>query len=72
MTVFTSACLQAVHYNPYNYRRRGISFSIQIRLRARTPEFNSRDFFSSPPCPDWLWGPTSFLSNGYRGFLPCR
>jgi hypothetical protein len=24
-------------------------------------------FFSSPPHPDWLWGPPSFLSNGYRG-----
>jgi len=25
-----------------------------------------RDFFSSPPRPEWLWGPPSFLSNGYR------
>jgi hypothetical protein len=25
------------------------------------------DFFTSPPHPDWLWGPPSFLSNGYRG-----
>jgi hypothetical protein len=23
-----------------------------------------RDFFSSPQCPDWLWDPPSFLSNG--------
>jgi hypothetical protein len=27
-------------------------------------------FFSSPQCPDWLWGPQSFLSNGYEGSFP--
>jgi hypothetical protein len=26
--------------------------------------------FSSPKCPDKLWGPSSFLLNGYYGFLP--
>jgi len=25
------------------------------------------EFFSSPPCPDQLWGAPSLLSNGYRG-----
>jgi hypothetical protein len=25
------------------------------------------EFFSSPPCPDRLWGPPSLLSKGYRG-----
>jgi hypothetical protein len=25
------------------------------------------EFFSSPPRPDRLWGPSSFLSNGYQG-----
>jgi hypothetical protein len=24
------------------------------------------EFFSSPPCPDRLWGPPSLLSNGYQ------
>jgi hypothetical protein len=25
------------------------------------------EFFSSTPCPDWLCGPPSLLSNGYQG-----
>jgi hypothetical protein len=29
-----------------------------------------RDFFSSPPPPDWLWGPPSFLSIGYWELFP--
>jgi len=28
------------------------------------------EFFSSPPRPDRLWGPPSFLSHGYREFFP--
>jgi hypothetical protein len=26
-------------------------------------------FLSSPQCPDQLWNPLSFVSNGYRGVL---
>jgi hypothetical protein len=26
-------------------------------------------FFSSPKCPDWVWGPPSVIINGYHGFF---
>jgi hypothetical protein len=29
-----------------------------------------KDFYSSPPHPDRLWGPPSLLLNVYRGTLP--
>jgi len=28
------------------------------------------EFFSSPLCPDWLWGSASLLPNGYQGLFP--
>jgi hypothetical protein len=31
----------------------------------------SWEFFSSPPCPERLWGPHSLISNGYQGLFTC-
>jgi hypothetical protein len=35
-------------------------------IRASSPG-RGWEVFSSPPCPDWLWGPPRPLSNGYWG-----
>jgi len=36
--------------------------------RSQSPTIELHDFkLSSPPRSDWLWGPSSLLSNGYRG-----
>jgi hypothetical protein len=51
-------------------KSRDSSVSKVTRLWAGRPRFDSRqgrDFCSSPPPPDRLWGPPSLLSNGYKG-----
>jgi len=46
-----------------------LDFSIETRLRARSPA-GEGIFFSSPPRPDRLWSPLSLLSKTYQGLFP--
>jgi hypothetical protein len=76
-----SFCLESFRENlifvhiPYIFGSRGSAVGIATGyglddrgVGVRVP-VGSR-IFSSTRRPDWLWGPTSLLSNGYRGSFP--
>jgi hypothetical protein len=47
----------------------GIATDYGLDSRASVLGRDKR-FFSSPQCPDQLWGPPNFLHNEYRGAFP--
>jgi hypothetical protein len=61
------------HSTTPSLQSRGSAFRVSIRYEPPgLPGFNSWQglgFFSSPPCPDLLWGPPSLLCSGYVGLL---
>jgi hypothetical protein len=49
----------------------GIATGYRLDYRGvGVPVLVGSRIFSSPSCPDWLWGPSSLVSKEYRGFLP--
>jgi hypothetical protein len=44
----------------YELDDRGVGLQVPVGLRI----------FSSPRCPDRIWGPSNLLYNGYWGLLP--
>jgi hypothetical protein len=51
----------------------GVALGYELDYRGSRVRFpaGSWEFFSSPPRPERLWGPSSLLSNGYQGLLQC-
>jgi hypothetical protein len=41
---------------------------LKLRIYGAIPSL-CWEYFSSPLCPEWLWGPPSILSNEYQEFF---
>jgi hypothetical protein len=80
-TVWLVSCLWQSILSQSNYRKQNIWMENNkysdytcfcvfplIRINLFFP-CGGREFFSSPPRPERLWGPPSLLSNGYQGFF---
>jgi hypothetical protein len=68
--------LYSFHYLPHERRGGGRGSSVNTKTRLRAGDRgsipgrgNDGIFFSSPLRPNRLWGPPSFLSNGYQGLF---
>jgi hypothetical protein len=59
----------------YYHITRNQDSSVSIVTGYELDSWNSilsggKRFFSTPQCPDRIWGPLSLLSNGYLGLFP--
>jgi hypothetical protein len=67
-------CSTFVLWPPRACKIRALGYAnTEIRLLVERPEFESstgKKIFSSSLCPEWPWGPTSLLFNGYRSSFP--
>jgi hypothetical protein len=70
--VVSKHLLVPLHLRPCNIEKPGLNMSRLVRTRFAYKPFLlwGQEVFSSPQCPDRLWGPPSLLSDGYRGLCP--